>query len=77
MAAFYNDVNVANTVEKNIENFAKAITDSYFQTHDDVKTMNPATYAHAYFTVFKESLQAIEKQIEATKQTSVTSSIFK
>ena len=66
---YYSNETVANVVEKNIENFAKNITDSYFQTHPDVKMMDPETYAQTYYTVFREALREVEKQIaEVRKQ---------
>ena len=68
MAIYYTDAKIADIVERDIENFARAITDSYCQTHEDVKTMDPTTYANVYFKVFKESLQTIEKEIEAIRE---------
>jgi len=68
MAIVYTDAVVANLVERDIENFARAITDSYCQNQPNVKNMDAATFAKAYFNVFKHSLQTIEKQIETIKQ---------
>ena len=63
MASFYTDKKVAQIVEKDIENFAKAVTDSYFQTYASQKYLNPAEYAQLYFKVYKQSLQSIEAEI--------------
>ena len=32
------------------------------------RPMDPSIYAQAYFNVFKQSLQTLEKQIEMTRQ---------
>ena len=64
----YTDKAVANVVEDNIINFASKITESYFQNNQNVKTMDPKTYAQLYFNVFKDSMQMVEQEIMFIRQ---------
>jgi len=59
---------VANVVERDIENFARAITDSYCQNHPNAKNFAPAEYAKAYFNIFSETLRALEEQINLSRE---------
>ena len=64
----YTEGTVANVVERDIENFARVITDSYCQTHSNAHNFPPAEYAKAYFHVFAETLKALEEQINLSRE---------
>lgn len=68
MAQKFTDSAVANIVENDIQNFARAITDSYCQNQPSAQNMDTATYTQVYLNVFKQTLQSLEKQIEIIRQ---------
>ena len=64
----YTDAVVANVVERDIENYARVITDSYCQLHAGNRPMDPATYTKAYFNVFSQTLRALEEKIKLSRE---------
>ena len=47
---------------------AKAITDSYFQNHEECKTLSPTEYAKRYLVVFEMSKTEVIEQMNVMEK---------